>query len=184
MQCSYLLSFDFKISSLSDWDVQFKIIPLYAILIGFAFSDTPGVGTFYDFLGHMWDSDVNHLFPLIHPLKKKAKKSKTKEAKAGVVEKIKVQQLLPGLKNVIFDIKDQPHGSHFMFYQNEFLNCSASKELINPKFLALASAGTPVITPHKEPKHHIGDCVSKDIATTQYYTYSIKRFSYIGNAFT
>ena len=50
MQRSYLLSIDFKIHSLTDWAAQLKINPLYAILSGFEFGDTPGVGTFYDFL--------------------------------------------------------------------------------------------------------------------------------------
>ena len=48
MQRSYLLSIDFKVHSLTDWAAQLKINPLYAILSGFRFGDTPGVGTFYD----------------------------------------------------------------------------------------------------------------------------------------
>ena len=50
MQRSFLLSIDFKVSSLTDWAAQLKINPLYAILSGFEFGDTPGVGVFYDFL--------------------------------------------------------------------------------------------------------------------------------------
>ena len=34
---------------LTEWAAQLKINPLYAILSGFEFGDTPGVGTFYDF---------------------------------------------------------------------------------------------------------------------------------------
>ena len=48
MQRSYLLSIDFKIHSLTDWAAQLKINS-YAILSGFEFGDTPGVGTFYGF---------------------------------------------------------------------------------------------------------------------------------------
>ena len=48
MQRSFLLSIDFKVTSLTDWAAQLKINPLYAILSGFEFGDTPGVGTFYD----------------------------------------------------------------------------------------------------------------------------------------
>ena len=50
MQRSYLLSIDFKVTSITDWAAQLKINPLYAILSGFEVGDTPGVGTFYDFL--------------------------------------------------------------------------------------------------------------------------------------
>ena len=53
MQRSYLLSIDFKVHSLTDWAAQLKINPLYAILSGFEFGDTPGVGTFYDFLSQV-----------------------------------------------------------------------------------------------------------------------------------
>ncbi|MDY3910274.1 MAG: hypothetical protein SOZ48_11170, partial [Eubacterium sp.] len=46
---------DFKVTSLTEWAAQLKINPLYAILSGFEFGDTPGVGTFYDFLNRLWD---------------------------------------------------------------------------------------------------------------------------------
>ena len=50
MQRSYLLSIDFKVTSLTEWAAQLKINPLYAILSGFEVNNTPGVGTFYDFI--------------------------------------------------------------------------------------------------------------------------------------
>ena len=73
MQRSFLLSIDFKVTSLTDWAAQLKINPLYAILSGFEFGDTPGVGTFYDFLNRLWYSDSDNLSPHIHPPKAKAK---------------------------------------------------------------------------------------------------------------
>ena len=57
MQRSYLLSIDFKVTSLTEWAVRLKMNPLYAILSGFEVGNTPGVGTFYDFLNRLWDSD-------------------------------------------------------------------------------------------------------------------------------
>lgn len=74
MQRSYLLSIDFKVTSLS----------------GFEVGDTPGVGTFYDFLNRLWDSDDNHLSPHIKPLKEKVKKPKAKGSKADPIEKVTV----------------------------------------------------------------------------------------------
>lgn len=71
MQRSYLLSIDFKVPSLTDWSAQLKTNPLYAILSGFEFGDTPGVGTFYDFIDRLWDSDSDNLSPHLHPVKKK-----------------------------------------------------------------------------------------------------------------
>ena len=79
MQRSYLLSIDFKVHSLTDWAAQLKINPLYAILSGFQFGDTPGVGTFYDFLDRLWDSDSDNLFSSYPSCKKEeGQKTKTK----------------------------------------------------------------------------------------------------------
>ena len=94
MQRSYLLSIDFKVSSITDWAAQLKINPLFAVLSGFDFGDTPGVGTFYNFFGRLWDSDSDNLSPHIHPVKKKkVKKPKQKGIKAESVEKVTVDQL-------------------------------------------------------------------------------------------
>ena len=163
MQRSFLLSIDFKVSSLTDWAAQLKINPLYAILSGFEFGDTPGVGTFYDFLNRLWDSDSDNLSPHIHPLKAKVKKPKTKGSKAAPVEKVSVEQLLPELENTVFCIEHQPYGSLFQLYKSEFLDQSVSKGLITPDSLALAGDGTPVVTSHRERKHRICDCASKGI---------------------
>lgn len=46
MQRSYLLSIDFKVTSLTELAAQLKINPLYAILSGFNIGDTPCVGAF------------------------------------------------------------------------------------------------------------------------------------------
>jgi len=116
MQRSFLLSIDFKVTSLTDWAAQLKINPLYAILSGFEFGDTPGVGTFYDFLNRLWYSDSDNLSPHIHPTKDKAKKPKIKGSKAAPVEKVSVEQLLPKLENTAFRIEEQPYGSLFQLY--------------------------------------------------------------------
>lgn len=163
MQRSYLLSIDFKATSITDWAAQLKINPLYAILSGFEFGNTPGVGTFYDFFSRMWDSDDSHLSPHIHPLKVKVKKPKTKGSKADSVEKVTVEELLPQLENTIFDLHEQPYGSLFKLYKSEFLDLSVSKGLITPNSLAIAGDGTPVVTSHRERKHRICDCTSKGI---------------------
>ncbi len=163
MQRSIMLSLDFKVTSFTDWAAQLKINPLYAILSGFEFGDTPGVGTFYDFINRLWNSDDNNFPPHEHPLKSKVKKPKTKGTKADSIEKVTVAQLLPELENTVFSINDQPYGSLFQLYKKEFLDLSIKKGLINPASLALAGDGTPVVTSHRERKHRICDCASKGI---------------------
>ena len=58
---------------------QLKINPLYAVLSGFEFGDTPGVGTFYDFLNRSWDSDSNNFFLMNIPSKRKKSKNQSKK---------------------------------------------------------------------------------------------------------
>nr|WP_294698173.1 hypothetical protein [uncultured Anaerostipes sp.] len=77
MQRSYLLSI--KVSSLTQLAAQLKINPLYAVLSGFEFGDTPGVGTFYDFLNRSWDSDSNNFFLMNIPSKRKKSKNQSKK---------------------------------------------------------------------------------------------------------
>lgn len=137
LQCSYLLSIDLKVSSLTYLAAQLKINPHYAILSGLEFGNTPGVGTFYDFLFRVWDSDENHLSPHIHPLKAKVKKPKKKGVKADSVDKITVERLLLVLENTIFNIDDQPYGSLFKLYKEKFLSTSVAQELIDIKNLLL-----------------------------------------------
>lgn len=163
MQRSYLLSIDFKVTSLTDWAAQLKMNPLFAILSGFEFGDTPGVGTFYDFLARLWDSDDDHLSSHVQTLKSSVKKPKTKGIKADSVEKISVEQLLPKLEQTIFDIAEQPYASLFRLYKTQFLNTSISNGLINPGNLALAGDGTPFITSHRQRKHRICDCAVQGI---------------------
>jgi hypothetical protein len=163
MQRSYLLSIAFKVTSITDWVAQLKLNPLYAFLSGFEFGDTPGVGTFYDFFNRLWDSEYNNLFPHVHSQKSKVKKPKYKGSKAKSIEKTTVAELLPELENTSFNIDEQPFGSLFQLYNNEFLQQSISKGLITPDSLALAGDGTPVVTSRRERKHRICDCASNGI---------------------
>ena len=164
MQRSYLLSIDFKVTSLTEWAAQLKMNPLYAILSGFEPGNTPGVGTFYDFINRLWDSDDDHMSPHIHPLKTKVKKPETKGTKADSLEKVTVADLLPTvLEHTDFKLDEQPYSSLFAIYQKEFLDVSVSTGLIHSDALALAGDGTPVVTSHKERKKRICKCKENGI---------------------
>lgn len=164
MQRSYLLSIDFKVTSLTEWAAQLKMNPLYAILSGFEPGNTPGVGTFYDFINRLWDSDDDHMSLHIHPLKTKVKKPETKGTKADSLEKVTVADLLPTvLEHTDFKLDEQPYSSLFAIYQKEFLDVSVSTGLIHSDALALAGDGTPVVTSHKERKKRICKCKENGI---------------------
>ena len=166
MQRSYLLSIDFKVHSLTDWAAQLKINPLYAILSGFQFGDTPGVGTFYDFLDRLWDSDSDNLSPHIHPIKKKkVKKPKQKGDKAEPIEKVTVEQLFQSMEYSSFSIDEQPYTSLFKIYDHEFLSVSISKGLIDISNLSIAGDGMPVTTSARERKHRICECSKNGITS-------------------
>ena len=164
MQRSYLLSIDFKINSITDWVAAMKTNPLYAILSGFEFGNTPGIGTFYDFLIDSGIQIMTIFYHMKHPLKtKKVKKPKAKGAKADSIQKVTVAELIPQLENTQFHLDEQPYASLFKIYKKEFLDVSVSKNLIHPDSLALAGDGTPVVTSHRERKKRICDCKENGI---------------------
>lgn len=73
---SYLLSIKLKITSITDWVSRLKECPLYAIISGFSPDDVPGIGTFYDFFRHIWNSEQKHLSVQLRHKKKKTSKGK------------------------------------------------------------------------------------------------------------
>ena len=155
MQRSYLLSIDFKVTSITDWAAQLKINPLYSILSGFEAGNTPGVGTFYDFFNRLWDSDNDNFSPYIRPVKAKVKKPKSKGTKAASVEKVTVDQLISQLGDTSFILEQQPYHSLLQFYKKQFLDVSVSKGLINANSLSVAGDGTPVVTSHRMRSNRI-----------------------------
>ena len=52
-----------KVTSITVWCHMLRETPFYAILSGFPFGDTPGVGTFYAFFSRIWQDDSNNLSP-------------------------------------------------------------------------------------------------------------------------
>ena len=164
MQRSYLLSIDFKVTSITDWVVQLKINPLYSILSGFEVDNTPGIGTFYDFFYRLWDSDDNNLSPQIHPIKATLKKPKSKGAKAASAEKVTVEQLISQLEDTTFISEQQPYHLLLQIYKKQFLDVSISKGSINADSLSVAGDATPVVTSHRMRSHHICDCTEKGIS--------------------
>ena len=164
MQRSYLLSIDFKVTSITDWAAQLKINPLYAILSGFEVGNTPGVGTFYDFLNRLWDSENDNLSPYIRPVKAKVKRPKSKGTKAASVEKVTVDQLISQLGDTSFILEQQPYQSLLQIYKKQFLDVSVSKGLINADSLSVAGDGTPVVTSHRMRSKRICNCAEKGIS--------------------
>lgn len=159
---SYLLSMKFKVPSLTSWASCLKQNHLYAILSGFPVGDTPGTGTFYDFMKRLWLSEKNNISNPLHPPKEKPKKPKKKGEKAAPAEKVTVYDLLEQ-----FGIQPPqdfaPAARLFEIFQSQFLNLSAENGRIDFNNLAISGDGTPVYTAARERKTRICNCLKKGI---------------------
>ena len=157
MYRSYLLSIEFKITSLTEWASALKRTPLYAILSGFLVGDVPGTGTFYDFLDRIWLSDSNNLFNPLHPPREKPKKPGKKGEKAAPVEKITVKDLFEKFE-ITPPAQFAPAACLFDVYRSLFLDRSAEQGLIDMDRLAISGDGTPVYTGATERKTRTCNC--------------------------
>ena len=148
---SYLLALKLKVTSITLWCRMLRETPLYAILSGFPFGDTPGVGTFYDFFSRIWQGDSDNLspkdrFPKIKPPIGKKKGDKTPCDSSSVASR-----LLPLLER--WHLKpENPFFLIFRLYHQQFLDRSIREGLIDPQHLALAGDGTPVRTAARQRK--------------------------------
>ena len=159
---SYLLSMKFKVTSLTSWVNALRQNHLYAILSGFSVGDTPGIGTFYDFLKRLWMSDDNNIAPSSHPPKEKPKRPSKKGEKAAPVEKITVGELLDQFE--INPPKDfDAAGRLFDIFKSVFLDKSVSNGLVSLDKLAVSGDGTPVYTGVTERKTRTCKCLENGI---------------------
>ena len=159
---SILLALEFKVPSYTDWAKQLKLNPLFAILSGFEFGNTPGTGTFYDFDKRLWISHEKNLSPHEHPPKSSVKKPSKKGSKANSIDKVTVEELLQQFE-LHPPSTEQPFSRLFEIFKSHFLEESVENGLVDPGSLSLAGDGTPVVTSARERKHRICDCKEKGI---------------------
>ena len=160
---SLLLSIAFKFTSIPSWVNAMRVSPLYAILSGFPPDDTPGVGTFYDFIGRLWDFPSDNLKDHIQPLPAKLKKPKVKGQKADPVEKESVADLVKRLSEVTFSIGEEAYATLFTLFKDLFIDESVRLGVIDPRSMRISGDGTPVVTSHRLRSHHACDCIKKGI---------------------
>ena len=159
---SYLLSIKFKVTSLTSWVKTLRQNHLCAILSGFTINDTPGIGTFYDFLKRLWMSDNNNISSSTHPPKAKPKRPSKEGEKAAPVEKITVNELLDQFQiNPPTDF--EPTERLFSIFKSLFLDKSAYEGLIDLDNLAVSGDETPVYTGARERKTRTCRCLENGI---------------------
>ena len=161
-----LVALSFQISSYTKWATQLKLNPLYAILSGFNFGDTPGIGTFYDFHKRLWLSDDNNFTPHIKPPKISVSKPKKSGDKADSVEKVSVDELLIQFQQLP-PTNAQPQSLLFDIFNTLFLAESINQELIAPEAIRLAGDGTPVVTSAQMRKKRLCSCFDEGICDCQ-----------------
>ncbi len=154
---SYLIALKLKVTSITQWCRMLRETPLYAILSGFTFGDTPGIGTFYDFFTRLWKDDSNNLSPKDRFPKLKVPKGKKKGDKTPCDSSSIASRLLPLLERWHFK-QNHPFYLIFRLYHQQFLSKSVEHGLIDPNHLALAGDGTPVRTAAQQRKKRLCDC--------------------------
>lgn len=142
---SYLLALKLKVTFITVWCRMLRETPLYAILSGFPFGGTPGIGTFYDFFSRLWKNDSNHLSPMERFPKMKPPKGKKKGDKTPYDSSSTASKILSLLEHWQFKTEN-PFYLIFRLYKQQFLDTSILKRLLDPDHLALAGNGTPIRT--------------------------------------
>ena len=154
--------------SIDKWVAALKSFPLFAILSGFAPDDTPGVGTFYDFINRLWQTDNKATAKIRKPGRRRRRKGKMNEktplARPGIVGR---------LVNRILRQKGQPLPARpedilNNIFQQVFVEASGQKGLLgDTKELVVAGDGTPVRTGASPYGKKICDCKKKGIFNCQ-----------------
>lgn len=115
---SYLIALKLKVTSITVWCCMLRETPLYAILSGFPFGDTPGVGTFYDFFSRIWQDDSSNLSPKDRFPKTKPPRGKKKGDKTPCDASSTTSRLLPLLER--WQLKpENPFSLLFRLYKQQ-----------------------------------------------------------------
>lgn len=167
---SYLLSLKLKVTSITRWVTMMRECPLYAILSGFSFGDTPGIGTFYDFFSRLWESDSNNLSNHERYKSVKVKKGKKKGDKTPIQSQSISSRMIPFLECHPI-APNHPFSLIFRLFKAQFLDHSCEFGLIDPDKLALAGDGTPIKTASYPRSKRLCNCREEGI-----YNCNCKRY--------
>jgi len=171
---SMMVALVMKKTSYTSWSAELKMNPLAAILSGFEPTNTPGVGTFYDFIDRLWLSANDNFNEHCRPPKvKKIKTPKNPNDKAEPVEDISVEDLITQLETSP-PTDNQPYARLFEIFKSIFLNHSADLGLIDFNHLTLSGDGTEVVTSARHRYRRTCKCLEnhgiRDCKCNRYYS--------------
>ena len=156
-----LLMVFLRTTGFTAWAEQLRKHSIYARICGFAPDETPGVGTFYNFIARLWASDKATLRDHVRPKKDRPKKPRGKDEKADP----------PTDETVASDIgrwrgnaspDSEPYRRFFRLFLL-FLEGSVSRGLVSKDHLGVSGDGTPFATMHRERSHRVCDCREKGV---------------------
>lgn len=160
---SYLLMLEVGQSSVTEWVNDLRRCPLYAILSGFVYGQTPGVGTFYDFFPKLWTYAPPNLAPRRRLSRRKPERGKKGE-KAPTTTPNRVAKLITQLQKRSV-VKSQPFDTLLRLFQQQFLSVSAAFGLLgNVHALSIAGDGMPVQTAAQIRSKRLCSCREQGIA--------------------
>ncbi len=150
---------------ITSWVDELKTNPTYAVISGFQPDDTPGVGTFYDFLSRLWNAESANTKSKLMQKRKRKKKKKPKKGqkqqthKSGIVDRLINRYIRHGATK-----KDLSTDRLFDYFQSNFLKVSSDLGLLgDPKCFSVAGDGTPFETSRYLRSKSTCDCFSKGI---------------------
>jgi hypothetical protein len=160
---SYLLMLEVGQPSITEWVNDLRRCPLYAILSGFKYGNTPGVGTFYDFFRRLWSHGSPSLAPQGRLSRKKPVRGKKGE-KAPTTTPNRIAKLLSQLQRRTA-IQSQPFDVLLRLFQQQFLSVSSARGLLGDVHaLSIAGDGMPVQTAAQIRSKRICSCREQGIA--------------------
>lgn len=160
-----LVMLNVKTTSFTQWALDLKRTPIYAILSGFEPGNTPGVGTFYDFIDRLWLLASDNLSDNVKPKPLRPKKPKKGE-KAEKPTKETVESLVePFLNMPVPDCTDAlPYQLLFDIFKTVFVDRSHELGLLSDtQDISTSGDGTPVVTYARPRYKKICDCKEKGI---------------------
>ena len=146
--------------SVDDWVRALRTIPVYAILSGFEPSDTPGVGTFYDFFRRLWRAASPHKTGRTKRcLKKPRKKGKKNEKQEPKNPKITEKLVSRILREGKIHYSPKEHDLLQQLFQSMFVQPSAAKGLLgDTRCFRVIGDGSPVKTGARSYGKFLCDC--------------------------
>ncbi len=160
---SYLLMLEVGQSSITEWVNDLHRCPLYAILSGFEYGNTPGVGTFYDFFRRLWSHGTPSLAPRRRLSRKRPERGRKGE-KAPTTTPNRIAKLLSQLQRRTA-IQSQPFDVLLRLFQQQFLSVSSALGLLGDVHaLSIAGDGMPVQTAAQIRSKRICSCLEQGIA--------------------